>query len=409
MSEVAQVPQLRFPEFSGEWEEKILKDLTKINQGLQIPIADRFTEKVENSYFYITNEFLKENSSNKYFIQNPSESVLCTEKDVLMTRTGNTGQVVTNVNGAFHNNFFKIKYSDDLNKDFLVEFLRLRATQNMIFRYAGTSTIPDLNHGDFYRLKLKLPSKPEQQKIATFLIAVDNKIEQLSKKQELLGEYKKGLMQQIFSQAIRFKADDGSDFPDWEEVKLGNIGEFKTSSVDKKIVEGQKLIQLVNYMNVYKHENIKNNSTKDLMIVSANETQLNASDLKKGDILFTPSSETPDDIGHSVVIFEDLMDTLYSYHLMRFRPKVQLDILYSHYFCNIPDVLRQISRVATGSTRFTISVGEFSKIQINLPSLLEQTKIANFLSAIDNKIEKVGKQLVESKQFKKALLQQMFV
>lgn len=162
-------------------------------------------------------------------------------------------------------------------------------------------------------------------------------------------------------------------------------------------------------MNVYKHENIKNNSTKDLMIVSANETQLNASDLKKGDILFTPSSETPDDIGHSVVIFEDLMDTLYSYHLMRFRPKVQLDILYSHYFCNIPDVLRQISRVATGSTRFTISVGEFSKIQINLPSLLEQTKIANFLSAIDNKIEKVGKQLVESKQFKKALLQQMFV
>jgi type I restriction enzyme S subunit len=176
MSEVAQVPQLRFPEFSGEWEEKILKDLTKINQGLQIPIADRFTEKVENSYFYITNEFLKENSSNKYFIQNPSESVLCTEKDVLMTRTGNTGQVVTNVNGAFHNNFFKIKYSDDLNKDFLVEFLRLRATQNMIFRYAGTSTIPDLNHGDFYRLKLKLPSKPEQQKIATFLIAVDNKI-----------------------------------------------------------------------------------------------------------------------------------------------------------------------------------------------------------------------------------------
>ena len=279
----------------------------------------------------------------------------------------------------------------------------------MIFRYAGTSTIPDLNHGDFYRLKLKLPSKPEQQKIATFLIAVDNKIEQLSKKQELLGEYKKGLMQQIFSQAIRFKADDGSDFPDWEEVKLGNIGEFKTSSVDKKIVEGQKLIQLVNYMNVYKHENIKNNSTKDLMIVSANETQLNASDLKKGDILFTPSSETPDDIGHSVVIFEDLMDTLYSYHLMRFRPKVQLDILYSHYFCNIPDVLRQISRVATGSTRFTISVGEFSKIQINLPSLLEQTKIANFLSSIDTKIEQVGKQLDESKQFKKALLQQMFV
>ena len=97
-------------------------------------------------------------------------------------------------------------------------------------------------------------------------------------------------------------------------------------------------------MNVYKHENISNASTKDLMTVSANETQLNSSNLRKGDILFTPSSETPDDIGHSVVIFEDLRDTLYSYHLMRFRPTIKLDILYSHYFCNISDVLWQVSR-----------------------------------------------------------------
>ena len=190
---------------------------------------------------------------------------------------------------------------------------------------------------------------------------------------------------------------------------MGDIGEFKTSSVDKKIVEGQKLIRLVNYMNVFKHENIDSSAIKNLMTVSANETQLNNSNLKRGDILFTPSSETPDDIGRSVVIFEDLKDTLYSYHLMRFRPKVKLDILYSHYFCNISDVMRQTSRVATGSTRFTISVGEFSKIQINLPSLPEQTKIANFLSSIDNKIKQVGKQLDESKQFKKALLQQMFI
>ncbi len=87
------VPKLRFEEFSGEWEEKLFKDVTKINQGLQIPISERYTEQIENSYFYITNEFLKENSDKRYFIKNPTKSVICTKDDVLMTRTGNTGQV----------------------------------------------------------------------------------------------------------------------------------------------------------------------------------------------------------------------------------------------------------------------------------------------------------------------------
>ena len=416
MSEVAQaphsspdgrIPQLRFPEFDGVWESRLLKDAVKINpRSGELP--DEFIyidlESVKKGYL------IKETQINKIGAPSRAQRLLNKNDVIFQTvRPYQKNNYFFNLDGDYvaSTGYAQLRVLN--SPEFLYQALHTdRFVYDVMARSTGTS-YPAINSTDLSKIKLNLPTKPEQQKIAAFLTAVDNKIEQLSKKQELLGEYKKGLTQQIFSQAIRFKADDGSDFPDWEEVKLGNIGEFKTSSVDKKIVEGQKLIQLVNYMNVYKHENIKNNSTKDLMIVSANETQLNASDLKKGDILFTPSSETPDDIGHSVVIFEDLMDTLYSYHLMRFRPKVQLDILYSHYFCNIPDVLRQISRVATGSTRFTISVGEFSKIQINLPSLLEQTKIANFLSSIDTKIEQVGKQLDESKQFKKALLQQMFV
>jgi type I restriction enzyme S subunit len=419
MSEVVNIPQLRFPEFNGGWKEsrigKIYKDL---RTGSTPSRAVKSYFKGDNPW--ITSGELKYNRISTTFEQISDEAIKDTNLVLYQPGTlfiaitgleapGTRGKCAINaVPSTTNQSCLAFRKVDSVDTIYMF-YWYLKYGKPLYFKYAQGTKQQSFNNKIVEKFQIFLPNKPEQQKIAAFLSAVDNKIEQLSKKQELLGEYKKGLMQQIFSQAIRFKADDGSDFPDWEEVKLGNIGEFKTSSVDKKIVEGQKLIQLVNYMNVYKHENIKNNSTKDLMIVSANETQLNASDLKKGDILFTPSSETPDDIGHSVVIFEDLMDTLYSYHLMRFRPKVQLDILYSHYFCNIPDVLRQISRVATGSTRFTISVGEFSKIQINLPSLLEQTKIANFLSAIDNKIEKVGKQLVESKQFKKALLQQMFV
>ncbi len=402
-------PKLRFPEFKGDWEVNSFKDLVKISQGLQINISDRLTEQEAGSLFYITNEFLREKSEKKYFIKNASKSVICNKDDILMTRTGNTGKVVTNVEGAFHNNFFKISYPNNINKDFLVNFLNLHQTQNFILRLAGTSTIPDLNHSDFYKIEFLYPSFSEQTKIASFLTSIDNKINQLTQKKSLLEQYKKGIMQKIFSQELRFKDDNGKDFGDWEEKKLGEVGNFQTSSVDKLYNENEKEVYLVNYMNVYRHEKINNNSIKKLSVVTAKDGQISSSSLKKGDILFTPSSETPYDIGHSVVIFEDLENTLYSYHLIRFRPKINIDILYSHYFCNDATVLKQLSRYATGSTRFTISVGNFSKIEIKLPAIEEQTKIAHFLSAIDDKINQVSTQLEQTTQYKKGLLQQMFV
>ena len=192
------VPKLRFPEFRGEWHKNTLKDICKINQGLQIPISKRFTEKVEGSYFYITNEFLKAGAKNTYYIKNPTDSVICGKSDILMTRTGNTGQVVTGVEGAFHNNFFKIKYIDNVVKEFLVFFLRSNRTQREILTLAGASTIPDLNHNDFYKIEISLPCQSEQQKIADCLISVDEFIISQSQKIESLKVHKKGLMQQLF-------------------------------------------------------------------------------------------------------------------------------------------------------------------------------------------------------------------
>ncbi len=404
------VPNIRFSEFSEEWEVDNFKSLTKINQGLQISIDKRFTKKVRDSYFYITNEFLKENSNKEYYILNPSKSVLCSKEDVLMTRTGNTGQVVTNVEGAFHNNFFKIKYDKNkLNKDFLVYFLRLYKTQILILRLAGTSTIPDLNHSDFYRFKISYPNLLEQNKIADFLTKLD---ERISAQRELIKELEKqikGYQQKLFSQEIRFKNDNGKEFPKWEEKKLGEIGFFQTSSIDKLSKSNEKSVYLVNYMDVYKHKTINNDTIKDFQKVTARDNQIKSCNLMKGDILFTPSSETPTDIGHSVVIYEDINQAVYSYHLVRFRPNIKINILYSHYFCNISNVLNQLAKFATGSTRFTISVHNFSKVKIELPCLEEQTKIANFLFALDNKLKAEKDLLKEYESQKKYFLQNMFV
>jgi len=417
MDEMTHFPKLRFPEFSGDWEEKKFIDISeKIKDGTHFS-PNTFDE---SDFLYITAKNVKNGhidlTNISYVTKEEHKEIYkrCDVKfgDLLLTKDGTIGQACVNsLSEEFSllSSVAFIRLNSFNSNNFLYQLIVSPIGQKEINKSIAGQALKRITLTKIKNFKSFFPFLLEQKKISNFLTSLDTKIEILSKKQELLSEYKKGLMQKIFSQELRFKADDGSDYPDWEEKSLGDIGEFKTSSVDKKIIEGQKLIRLVNYMNVYKHENIDSSATEKLMTVSANETQLNSSNLKRGDILFTPSSETPDDIGHSVVIFEDLVDTLYSYHLIRFRPKAKLDILYSHYFCNISDVLRQISRVATGSTRFTVSLSEFSKIQVNLPSLPEQTKIANFLSPIDSKIEQIAKQLYETKQFKKALLQQMFV
>ena len=195
--------QLRFKSDDGKdfpaWEEKKMSDICSVNQGLQIAIENRLLEKKANCYFYITNEFIKTGTKYKYYIENPPKNVLCTKDDILMTRTGNTGIVVTDIDGCFHNNFFKINYSRDLViKGFLVQFFKLSTTQKRILVLAGSSTIPDLKHKDFYSLTIQLPCKAEQQKIADCLSIMDSLIQTQQKVVTTWQQRKKALLQQMF-------------------------------------------------------------------------------------------------------------------------------------------------------------------------------------------------------------------
>ncbi|WP_146175185.1 restriction endonuclease subunit S [Arcobacter lacus] len=418
MSKNINVPKLRFKEFIDEWEEKELEKIFNIFQGFAFSSSDITNEGVRwlkiadvgiQRMKYDTPCFLPKIFKEKYskFLLNKNDYVLALTRPILngMLKIAKIDDIY---NGSLLNQRVgKIITRESL--DFIYYFLQQTNLINKIDSFILGSEPPNLSINQIKFIKASIPLKKEQEKIASFLTSVDTKIEQLIKKDELLQQYKKGMIQKIFNEEIRFKADDGNEFPEWEEKKLGDIGIFQTSSIDKISKDDEKSVFLINYMDVYKHKNINNRTIKNFQIVTATDSQISSCNLQKGDILFTPSSETSNDIGHSVVIFEDLDNAVYSYHLMRFRPKIRIDILYSHYFCNIPSVLNQLAKFSTGITRFTISVKSFSLIKINFPCLEEQNKIANFLSSIDDKIEENQKILQKTKEFKKSLLQHMFV
>lgn len=375
------IPKLRFPGFSTGWEEKRIGDITKINQGLQIPISERFFEKVENSYFYITNEFLKANSEKEYYIKNPPESVLCNEDDILMTRTGNTGHVVTNVSGAFHNNFFKIKYDKkQITKNFLYYFLVLPETKNFILRLAGTSTIPDLNHGDFYKIKINLPLAPEQQKITSFLESVDEWIESLRNQKENLEKYKKGIMQQIFSQKLRF-----SGFKDvWQEKKIGlvvdNFNNQRLPVSGEKRLKGEYPYYGANGIVDYVKEYIFDG---EYVLVAEDGVV----DVSKYPVHFVKGKFWVNNHAH-VLQANNLMINKFLFYTLK----------------NL-----KFGKYITGSAQTKLNTQVLNKILFRIPTLPEQQKIADFLTLIDYLIESKQEQITQAEHWKKGLMQGLFM
>ena len=412
MSEVAQaphsspdghIPQLRFPEFNVSWNEYKLGSITDVVDSLHTTPKDYVSSGFPMIRVVDVNNI--ELDLNKCLNVSEETYRQFTKKyqpkvgDVVLSRVGTCGASImlrTKDNVCLGQN--TVLLHPKINKDFYHILVKSNIFQVQVSRRVVGSTQKTLSLKDLKLFKLNIPAKPEQQKIAEFLTAVDNKIEQLIKKQELLGEYKKGLMQQIFSQAIRFKADDGSDFPDWEEKKLGDVAEIVGGGTPPTAVEK------------YWNGNIQwftPTEIKSKFIVNSKRTitqvgldTSSAKLLPKGTLLFS-SRATVGEVGIAV----QECTTNQGFQSFIVNKNNEPEFLYNWIIKNKKEFIRR----ASGSTFLEIGKSEIKKIKLHIPALPEQTKIANFLSSIDSKIEQVGKQLDESKQFKKALLQQMFI
>jgi len=200
-------------EIPENWNFVNFSRICDVRQGLQIPFDDRLSEKVENSLEYITTQSVHNPDQYKQYILNPKPNVICNENDILMGRTGNTGEVVTNVNGVFHNNFFLIDFNRKIiNKEFLVWYLTNPRLREELLLLSGTTTIPDLNHGKFLSTKFVYPNLNEQKQIVEFLNSKTKEIDDLvdleKKKIDLLKEYRQSLISEVVTGKIKVTTDE---------------------------------------------------------------------------------------------------------------------------------------------------------------------------------------------------------
>ncbi|WP_212890716.1 restriction endonuclease subunit S [Helicobacter pylori] len=374
-----------------DWEIKTFRDISTINQGLQIPISQRLKAPTEHAKFYITIQALNNRKEFEY-IKTYNESVVCHKDDILMTRTGNTGMVITNIEGVFHNNFFKINFDRTLiNKDFLVYFLSLEQTQRTILKKAGTSTIPDLNHNDFYSLTIPLPPLNEQIAIANILSGLDRylcALDALILKKESV---KKALSFELLSQRKRLKGFNQA----WQRVRLGTY-KYRRGSFPQPYGNPQWYSDNgMPFVQVYDvGENFK----------LTQKTKQKISKIAQPMSVFVPKNSVIITLQGTIGrVALTQYDCYCDRTILIFDNNTLNDVNKYFFVLSLFTKFEEEKRKADGSIIKTITKQTLKDFEILLPPLNEQIAIANILSALDNEIASLKNKKRQFENIKKAL------
>lgn len=405
------VPKIRFPEFEGEWSltplNKFLSESKIKNRGLRYDKKDVLSvsgeygivnqiklqgrsfagESVENYGVVQTGDIVYTKSplkKNPYGIIKVNKG----ENGIVSTLYAVYKVILEKANGDFIDKYFSL---DDNTNNYLRPLVRKGAKNDM-----------KINNNYVLHDKIFIPTLPEQTKIANFLTAVDEKISQLKKKKELLEQYKKGVMQQIFSQQLRFKDDNGEDFAEWEDKKLGEVANFRRGSFPQPYglpewYDEENGMPFIQVFDVDDNMLLKPTTKNKISSIASKQSVF----VKSGTLVITIQGS----IGR---IAKTQYDAYIDRTLLIFQSyKLPIDV---DYFKYVVFLLFEIEKTkAPGGTIKTITKEVLTEFTVPIPSLSEQTKIADFLSAIDDKINHCGVQIEKMEGWKKGLLQQMFV
>ena len=417
------VPELRFPGFEREWDEKSFdstysfrstnsfsRDKLNYEKGevKNIHYGDIHTEF--KTGFDITSEkvpFIKENVS----LENIPDENYCKEKDLVIADASedyaDIGKSIELINlskarvlAGLHT-FLARPDRGEIAKGFGGYLMQSWNVRKQIMVIAQGTKVLGISTKRLAKIKTITPQKEEQQKIATFLTAVDSKIQQLTKKKALLEQYKKGVMQRIFKQEIRFKDENGADFPEWEERKLSSV------LFEHKLKKGGE----EEVFSVSVHKGLVNQIEHLGRSFSAKNTD-HYNRVKPHDIVYTksPTGDFPYGIiKQSRVYIDVIVSPLYGV----FTPETPwLGYILDEYFSSEVNVHNYLHPIIQKGAKNTINITNktFLSRSLRLPvSKLEQKRIADFLSNLNKQIDQVDFKLEQVQQFKKGLLQKMFV
>ena len=394
-----EVPRLRFPEFTSKWDYPLLESVAVRGSGhtpdknhpeyyngdIQwISLAD--SKNLDQGYIETTKSRISELG-----LRN-SSAVLHPPETVIVSRDAGVGKsAVLKHSMAVSQHFIVWRPIDGVSSSWYIYYW-LQIHKSEFERIAIGSTIKTIGLPYFKKLRIPFPSLPEQRKIADFLTAVDGRIQQLSQKRALLQDYKKGVMQQLFTQALRFKDDHGNDFPDWKEKTLGDVSAF---------INGR----------AYKHNELLKEGPYPVLRVGNFFTnpEWYYSDLElpedkycdTGDLLYAWSASFGPRIWSGGKV-------IYHYHIWKVLPSQKITKLFLFHLLDW-DVERIKNAQGNGIAMMHVTKQAMEERPFSLPCVEEQTNIANFLTALDRKIESVAHQIAHTQTFKRGLLQQMFV
>ncbi len=417
------VPKLRFKEFDCDWKSVSLLDISALvtkgttpKQFINGDVNFLKIEAITQSGFDLS----KCQTINSEIHNKELKRSILKEGDILFAIAGATigkNAIVqkellpANTNQALA----IIRLKENYSKVFISKVLNSPLMEKYIDINISTGAQPNLNLQQIGTFSFALPRLDEQTKIASFLSAVDEKISQLTQKHELLSQYKQGMMQKLFSQQIRFKADDGSEFGDWGKVKFSESFIFhNTNSYSRALLSEVGEVMNIHYGDIHTKFSMLFDISKE--IVPFLNDQIDSTKiaenqfLKEGDLVIADASEDYKDIGKAIeVVHLNNQKIVAGLHTYIARPVQPFALGFCGYLMQTFEVREQIKKLATGTSVLGISKTNIGKVEIKLPCLEEQTKIANFLSSIDQKIEVVAQQIEQEKKKKKGLLQNMFV
>ncbi|KVV16421.1 restriction endonuclease subunit S [Flavobacterium sp. TAB 87] len=397
-------PKLRFPEFSGEWEKKKLGAIATITTGStpSTLISEYYNgnklfvspaDLQGNRYVYSTKTKLTELGFSKgRKIDKGSVVFVCIGSTI-----GKVG--ITTEDSLTNQQINSLKAKTDYSNNFIYSLLELNGQKIKLL--AGVQAVPQINKTAFSNLLFHFPNISEQTKIANFLIEVDKKLTALKQKKSLLEQYKKGVMQKIFSQELRFKEDNGNDYPDWEEKKLGEVCEIAKSggtptSTKKEYYNGDIPFLSISDMTLQgKYLNFTSNHISELGLENSSSWLVPINSIiysMYASVGFVAINRIP--LATSQAVLNLIL-----------KKKLNLEFMYY----TLVDFQKNIAQFITTGTQGNLNANSVKGFLIQIPSLTEQTKIANFLSAIDEKINHCQKQIEKTQVWKKGLLQQMFV